>query len=345
MTKSCVECGKEIKLDWYVCPYCGNLILDQIRREVRYNQEKKLFYPIPILAHVRNRNFEFLILLMLKMNQIMTWSNFISEPLKIGQSTLSKYLSILTDHGFICRVNRGSYSITALGEERLKTLERINTRNPKSLDVWKQKREYELIILEVLKSPYLRDHAGKYIDLFKYTIQNDSSSQIIISIYKWLETQEEDYSLKLKKDIIKRYAKSYGVIEKEAKFFLDSERNSLESSIIRNDLYEAENLNLGDFGSYGIKMEREQESIYQNHSQNPYSPIELPGESHIGYVVKDGQVVALNYNLFENLIVPESINSLTELEYLIIEPKTRLPNTIRNLKKLHINRNPYLIKE
>jgi hypothetical protein len=344
MAKSCLECKKELEPEWHVCPYCGSIIPDQIRLEVNYNQGKKLNIPIAFLNQNKSRNYEFLFLLMLQMNEIVTWNDFKTE-LNIAPSSLSKYLHVLLSHGFIERLGKGGYSITKEGKKRLKTIELNKNQLPKSFDIWKQKRDYELLIIEMLQNPSLKDYLEKFIGLLERTIQDDSSSQLIILIYKWLENREEDYCMKLKNDIIKRYADSYGVIEREALFFMDAEILNLEKIPKMFEMFRPECFSIGELAYYGIKEERTPDSIDQQEIYNPYYPIEATGESHIYYIVKDGHVVALNLYYNDETQVPESLLFLTELEYLIIGPETHLPDGIEKLKKLHINENPYPFDE
>ncbi len=96
------------------------------------------------------KNFEHIILWMLKNNEKVEWSDFKSEPIDIAQSTLSNYITMLKRKGYIEKIERGKYRITSRGEERYNELSKVKettrklNRPPK---VIRDSRNYDHIIL------------------------------------------------------------------------------------------------------------------------------------------------------------------------------------------------------
>ena len=68
------------------------------------------------------KNFEHIILWMLKNNDNVEWSDFKDEPISIPQSTLSYYLKSLMLDEYIEKKRRGIYKITSKGAERYNKL-------------------------------------------------------------------------------------------------------------------------------------------------------------------------------------------------------------------------------
>jgi tetratricopeptide (TPR) repeat protein len=96
------------------------------------------------------KNNEHIILWLLKNNESVEWAHFLEEPIGIPQSTLSNYLKELQDEGYIDKVKRGVYKITASGVVRYNELSRTKDKKrrlnypPKALT---DRREYEHWIL------------------------------------------------------------------------------------------------------------------------------------------------------------------------------------------------------
>ncbi|MHA2474440.1 MAG: tetratricopeptide repeat protein, partial [Promethearchaeota archaeon] len=120
------------------------------------------------------KNVEHLILWLLKNNDIVEWADFLEEPISIPQSTLSNYLRTLYLDGYIEKVKRGEYIITARGEDRFNELSRASQGERKlnyPPEVISDKRNYDDIILwmaynnKYLKwSDFLDDKASVFIN-------------------------------------------------------------------------------------------------------------------------------------------------------------------------------------
>jgi len=120
------------------------------------------------------KNVEHLILWLLKNNDIVEWADFLEEPISIPQSTLSNYLRTLYLDGYIEKLKRGEYTITARGEDRFNELSRASQGERKlnyPPEVISDKRNYDDIILwmaynnKYLKwSDFLDDKAPVFIN-------------------------------------------------------------------------------------------------------------------------------------------------------------------------------------
>ena len=96
------------------------------------------------------KNFEHIILWMLKNNDAVEWSHFAEEPIKISQGSLSKYTTKLLNQGYIFRIKRGVYQITPEGEIRYNELSQAKGKKrklsypPKTIT---RKRNWDHVIL------------------------------------------------------------------------------------------------------------------------------------------------------------------------------------------------------
>ncbi|MFX1476556.1 MAG: tetratricopeptide repeat protein [Promethearchaeota archaeon] len=101
-------------------------------------------------VYPNRKNFEHIILWMLKNNENVEWADFKEDPLNISQSTLSNYINKLDSKGFIQRIKRGVYCITPSGEERYNELSRakeVKRRLSYPPNVIADSRNYDDIIL------------------------------------------------------------------------------------------------------------------------------------------------------------------------------------------------------
>ena len=100
-----------------------------------------------------SKNIEYTILWMLNNNEQCGWADFLSDPIKIGQSSLSKYLSLLLANGFVQKEGRGVYKITPEGRQHYSVIQKKdkleNNLNypPEKI---RDKRNYEDSILWML---------------------------------------------------------------------------------------------------------------------------------------------------------------------------------------------------
>jgi len=101
-------------------------------------------------VYPNKKNFEHIILWMLKNNNNVEWSHFTNNPVNISQGSLSKYINKLYNQGYIEKISRGTYHITEEGEARYNELsqETIKKRKlsypPKAIT---GKRNWDHVIL------------------------------------------------------------------------------------------------------------------------------------------------------------------------------------------------------
>ena len=77
---------------------------------VNYPPEK-IYSP----SKLKKPDYDHIILWMLKNNDMCKWSDFCQEPVEIPPGTLSRHLEPLKRKGFVEKVTRGKYKITAEG--------------------------------------------------------------------------------------------------------------------------------------------------------------------------------------------------------------------------------------
>jgi len=107
--------------------------------------KRKLSYPPDIIK--RKRNYDHIILWMAYNNNFCKWSDYLKEPLSINQSSLSKNMSILLDHGFIRKENEGKnteYRITKLGKSEYSNMLRLYDLDRQSILDEESKRIKEI---------------------------------------------------------------------------------------------------------------------------------------------------------------------------------------------------------
>jgi len=158
----------------------------------RYNQlssskegERKLNYPPKAITN--NRNYDHWILWMVYNNTFCKWSDFIEEPLKINQSSLSKNLNELQKRDIIRKENK-EYRITQKG-----------------------KSEYSRMLKEY--------------DLDRQSILNEESKRIVeitkktITFFEKYEIQDGDIKFRFLNNVLKLpYANLRGSLDSEEDF-------------------------------------------------------------------------------------------------------------------------------
>jgi tetratricopeptide (TPR) repeat protein/Mn-dependent DtxR family transcriptional regulator len=154
------------------------------------NLPPKEIYEPPIMER---KNFEHIILWMLKNNESVEWSHFKEEPINIPQSTLSNYLKELQDEEYIQKAKRGVYKITAMGEIRYNELSQTKDKKrrlnypPKLI---RDKRNYDHTILWMAYN----NNFLKWSDFLEepLSINNSSLSKSIRSLLNREALQKND---------------------------------------------------------------------------------------------------------------------------------------------------------
>jgi predicted transcriptional regulator len=134
------------------------------------------FPPEGIITPMKiNKNFEHIILWMLYNNDHCSWSDFKSDPVNISQATLSKYLTILINNGFIEKEKKGKYKITIEGRKQYADLQ-VKDALEKSLnyppETITNKRNYDDWILWMLYN----NHHCKWSDFLEEPLKINQSS-------------------------------------------------------------------------------------------------------------------------------------------------------------------------
>jgi len=134
------------------------------------------FPPEGIITPMKiNKDFEHIILWMLYNNDHCSWSDFKSEPVNISQATLSKYLTILINNGFIEKEKKGRYNITPEGRQQYAdlqikgVLEKTLNYPPETIT---NKRNYDDWILWTLYN----NHHCKWSDFLEEPLRINQSS-------------------------------------------------------------------------------------------------------------------------------------------------------------------------
>ncbi|MFX0010169.1 MAG: hypothetical protein ACFE9R_07640, partial [Candidatus Hermodarchaeota archaeon] len=113
---------------------------------------KKVIYPPSSILDLSsiNRDFEFIILWMLKNNEQCEWSHFLVDPVNISAATLSKYMNILLEKKFVEKVKKGVYKLTSEGEIRfieLQSKQKLDTELSYPPVLISKRRNYDHTIL------------------------------------------------------------------------------------------------------------------------------------------------------------------------------------------------------
>ncbi len=134
------------------------------------------FPPEGIITPMKiNKDFEHIILWMLYNNDHCSWSDFKSDPVNISQATLSKYLTILINNGFIEKEKKGKYKITPEGRKKYTdlqvkgALEKTLNYPPETITI---KRNYDDWILWMLYN----NHHCKWSDFLEEPLRINQSS-------------------------------------------------------------------------------------------------------------------------------------------------------------------------
>lgn len=138
---------------------------------------KKVIYPPDTIIQptTLNKDFEFIILWMLKNNDKCEWAHFLSDPINISQATLSKYMRILLEKGLVEKMKKGVYKITSEGIIRfseLQSKEKVDSELLYPPELITKKRNYDHTILWMLYN----NSACKWSDFIEPPILINQSS-------------------------------------------------------------------------------------------------------------------------------------------------------------------------
>ncbi len=116
---------------------------DRFSELLTYHEEPdfQIKYPPDIIKN--KRNYKHIVLWMLTNNELLTWSDFREEPLKINSTALSKSLSSLKDKDFIEKAD-GGYKVTPLGKSEYFRILRLYDLDRQSILEEESKRIEEI---------------------------------------------------------------------------------------------------------------------------------------------------------------------------------------------------------
>ncbi|NVM34560.1 MAG: tetratricopeptide repeat protein [Candidatus Lokiarchaeota archaeon] len=171
--------------------------------------------------------------------------------------------------------------------------------------------ENEFIKLIIAKF-LIQNNIDKSFSLLKKRIKLEFSAYFITSLYKFLNKKDLKICEIFKNIIIDHYREIYDVVFEEAKFFLDLETTQME------------NPNRIDFKvGYFNKFKADNLEILKN-------------DSYYNYLIRDSHIISLNLSRWDLKELPESIGSLSKLQYLSLAnlKLKSLPESIKLLSYL-----------
>ncbi|MFX0008538.1 MAG: hypothetical protein ACFFAV_17645, partial [Candidatus Hermodarchaeota archaeon] len=110
------------------------------------NKKRKLNFPPDVI--LRKRNYNHWILWMLYNNTYCKWADFLNDPLKINQSSLSKNMNLLMSQDFIRKEDK-EYRITQLGKIEYSNMLRVYDLDRQSILEEEGKRIKEITITTI----------------------------------------------------------------------------------------------------------------------------------------------------------------------------------------------------
>jgi len=159
--------GKLQKNGYIIKPAYNKYQITSIGRDRFYelsqakNKKRKLSYPPEII--LRKRNYDHWILWMLFNNNFCKWADFLNEPLRINQSSLSKNMNKLIEDGFVRKEER-EYRITRLGESEYSNMLRLYDLDRQSIleEEGKRIKEITKITIDFFKKYKINDDDIKF---------------------------------------------------------------------------------------------------------------------------------------------------------------------------------------
>ncbi|UCD01811.1 MAG: hypothetical protein JSV23_01980 [Promethearchaeota archaeon] len=149
-------------------------------------KKRKLNYPPEVIK--RKRKYDDWILWMVYNNSFLKWSDFLTEPLNINQSSLSKNMNLLIDIGFVIKENK-EYRITRSGRlEYSRMLQNYDLDRQSILN--EESKRIEEITKKTIK--FFKKYDIKDEDIqFRYL---NNAIKLDYSRVKVMLTDEEDFA-------------------------------------------------------------------------------------------------------------------------------------------------------
>ncbi|MFX0021185.1 MAG: hypothetical protein ACFE9S_02595 [Candidatus Hermodarchaeota archaeon] len=138
--------------------------------------DKKLRYPPEIILN--KRNYDHIILWMLYNNDYCNWKDFLEKPLLINNNSLSKYLKLLLEKGYVKNVNN-EYKITETGESKYSKL------------LKKYELDYQSILNEEIRRlEEIKEKSTMFLE--SHEIDNDEVKIIFLDLINHLDYSKSE---------------------------------------------------------------------------------------------------------------------------------------------------------
>ncbi|MFX0058324.1 MAG: hypothetical protein ACFE8J_08500 [Candidatus Heimdallarchaeota archaeon] len=214
------------------------------------------------------KNYDHLILWMLKNNDVCQWSDFTQEPLMIPTSTLGRHLDALKRREFIDNFSKGHYRITAKGENKFYELSSVKEK--------KRKLNYP---------PKIILRRRNYDDWILWMVYNNYSC-------KWSDFIDERSPVRINQSSLSKNMKDLienGFVDKDDKKYIITQSGKLEYSrmlqkydLDRQTILEEETKRIEDitkdilpfFERYNVKNTDIQFKFLNNVLKLPYEILE-----------------------------------------------------------------------
>jgi tetratricopeptide (TPR) repeat protein/DNA-binding HxlR family transcriptional regulator len=172
--------------------------------EINYPPEKLINPPA-----YEKKNYDLLILWMLKNNEVCQWSDFIQEPLEIPTSTLGRHLDDLQRSALVDKFSKGKYRITSKGEKKFYELSSAKEK--------KRRLNYP---------PKIILRRRNYDDWILWMVYNNYSC-------KWSDFIDEESPVRINQSSLSKNMKDLienGFVKKEDKKYIITQSGKLEYS-------------------------------------------------------------------------------------------------------------------
>jgi len=276
--------------------------------EINYPPEKLINPPA-----YEKKNYDHLILWMLKNNDVCKWSDFAQKPLEIPTSTLHRHLDTLKRRELIDNFSKGNYRITAKGENKFYELSSLKEK--------KRRLNYP---------PKVILRRRNYDDWILWMVYNNSSC-------KWSDFTDEHSDVRINQSSLSKNMKDLidnDFVKKEDKKYIITQSGKLEYSrmlqkydLDRQTILEEETKRIEDitkdilpfFERFNIKDTDIQFRFLNNVLKLPYETLEgsLDHEEDFWKVIL---FLSINHpKRYPDYITPEKFSKKYEIDELDLQ--------------------------
>ena len=309
------------------------------------NKKRKLNYPPE--AILRRRNYNHWILWMLFNNNFCKWADFLNDPLKINQSSLSKNMNLVMEQEFVRKEDK-EYRITRLGKLEYSNMLRLYDLDRQSIleEEGKRIKEITKITINFFKKYKIKD------DDIKFRFLNNMLKLPYEKVESSLDSEEDFHKILLFLSInhpdqspfyisSENFSKNYNLSHVKLNFII---LRIVEEDIFPIKFFKLEqNKNEIYYFQENEKLERMLNAIVEDHitkfsylnnlyEATPYEISPLTMERTVGAIVEEICDNIFDNGLRESLrkFLPEYINYLAYK----IEKEKKLVDTYDKLEGL-----------